>query len=332
MAGILLSIAGSCALVQSAQAGSAAFTDNSRDLMLVFRKTGSDGTPTSAPYVFEVDIGQASIYYGATAGSIIPITAYTTNQLGSLFDDLNDFSWSVSGCVPNIGDSGDPSRPISTLWLTDPRTQDPGTPATAWPREGIYSQAGVASEINNIMQGAVNYAALPSTSSSAVNTATTLAIPAGDGYDADGYLTALGNFDGSFPGDVEITTLPTFTTDGLPSRSDFYELQPGSGEGAYLGYFELSTNGGLTFYAGPLSVSYPAPTLTVSTAGSGAVSIAFASTANGTYTLYYTNAAGLKAPVSTWASVSTNIVGDGTVKAFQQPISGAGTFYSVGVH
>ena len=32
------------------------------------------------------------------------------------------------------------------------------------------------------------------------------------------------------------------------------------------------------------------------------------------------------------AGFNTNIVGDGTVKAFQQPISGAGTFYSVGVH
>ena len=49
-----------------------------------------------------MEIGQASIYYGATAGSTIPITAYSaTAQLGTLFDSLNDLSWSVGGCVPN---------------------------------------------------------------------------------------------------------------------------------------------------------------------------------------------------------------------------------------
>jgi hypothetical protein len=328
MAGILLSIAGFCALVQSVQA-QAGFTDTNRDLMLICRKTGFDGSADIGNYVFEVDIGQASIYYGATAGSSIPVSAYTTAQLSGLFDNLNDFSWSIIACVPNYGDNGNPSKPIGTLWLTDPHTAGPATPSPAWQRESIYVQKQTGGQINSILQNALTYAGSASPSSD--NTATTLAIPTGSGYSANDNLTALGNF-GAFQGDVEITTLATFTTDGLPSICDFYELQPGSGSGAYLGYFELSTNGALTFYAGSSSVSYPAPTLTVSTAGSSTVNIAFSSTANGTYTLYYTNAAGLKAPISTWASVSTNIVGDGTVKSFQQPISGAGTFYSVGVH
>jgi hypothetical protein len=317
------------ALLQSAHAqSSSTFTDTSRDLMLVFRKTGSDGIGTVGSYVFEVDIGQAALYYGAAPGTSIPITAYSaTAQLASLFDNLNDFSWSVSGCVPNTGDSGNPSKPIATLWLTDPRALAT-TPSAAWVRQGVYTQGGAGAYIESILNGALTFAA--TATNSADNTSKSLAIPYGSGDNANSYLTARGNFDGNFQGDVEITTLPTFTTDGTNSISDFYELQPGNGAGAYLGYFQLSTNGTMTFYAGPLS--YPAPTLSVSVIGSSALSISFPSTTNGTYTLYYTTAAGLAAPVTTWATVSTNIIGDGTVKAFQQPISGAGTFYVVGVH
>jgi hypothetical protein len=330
MAGTLLSIAASCSLFQSVQAGPSTFTDTSRDLMLVFRKTGFDGSFDVGQSVFEVDIGQASIYYGATPGTHIPITAYSAGtQLTNLFDDLDDFSWSISGCVPNYGDSGDPSKPITTLWLTDPRAV-PSTPNTSWSRQGTYTQGAAGAHIESILAGALTYAATATNSQD--NTSTALAIPYGSGYNANSYLTAVGNFGGTFPGDVENTTLPTFTTDGLPSISDFYELQPGSGQGTYLGYFELSTNGGLTFYAGPLSVSYPAPTLSVSTVGSGNVNILFLSTANGTYTLYYTNAAGLTSPVSTWATVGTNIIGDGTVKSFQQTIGAAGAYYMIGVH
>jgi hypothetical protein len=331
MAGILSSMAVGCALVLSAHAqGGSTFSYASRDLMLVFRKTGSDGVGTVGSYVFEVDIGQASIYYSAAPGTVIPVTAYSaTSQLANLFDDLNDFSWSVSGCVPNFGDNGDPSYPPTTLWLTDPRPA-PSTPAPAWQSQGSYTQGGSGAEIESILNGAVTYAA--TTTNSTYNTSTSLAIPYGNGNNANSYLTARGNFDGNFQGDVEITTLPTFTTDGLPSICDFYGLEPGTGAGTYLGYFELSTNGSMSFYAGPLAVTYPAPTLSVSTDGIGDVFVSFPSTANGIYTLFCTNAAGLTSPVSTWTATSTNIIGDGTVKTFQQTISGSGAFYVVGVH
>jgi len=327
-AAVLLSLTGLCGLVESVQAQ--VFTDNSRDLILTFRKTGFDGSGDIGQYVFEVDIGQASIYYGAAPGSSIPITAYSsTNQLGMLFDSLNDFSWSVGGCVPNAGDSGDPSIPTRTLWATEPR-QNPNAPASsAWFRSGSFTQGQADSKMNSILDNAAMWAAT-TPPNPLTNTSTAVAIPNGDVYNANGSLGGAGNYLGTFQGDVENTTLPTFTTDGTNSVSDFYELQPGSGPGTYLGYFELSTSGALTFYAVPLS--NPAPTLSISTVGSSTVSISFPSTTIRTYTLHYTNAAGLAAPVSTWATVSTNIIGDGTVKSFQQPISGTGAFYSVSVH
>jgi hypothetical protein len=326
IAAVLLSLAGFCALVQSVQAQG--FTDTNRDLILTFRKTGFDGGSVGS-VVFEVDIGQASIYYNATPGSSTPITAYSsTAQLGTLFDSLNDLSWSVSGCVPNAGDSGDPSIPTRTLWVTDPRLS-PNTPAAPWTSHSIYTQGAADSHIVAILANAQTWAN-STAADSVTNTPTAAAIPAGNGNNADGSLGALGNYLGTFQGDVENTTPSVFTSAGSPSRSDLYQLEPGSGPGTYLGYFELSTNGGMIFY-GP-ALTFPVPSLTASTNGTGNFLISFPTTANGIYTLYYTNAAGLTAPVSTWQTVATNITGDGTIQSFQQTISGPGTFYTVGVH
>jgi hypothetical protein len=327
MAAGLLSLAGSCAIDQSVQAQG--FTDNSRDLILTFRKTGFDGGAVGS-VVLEVDLGQASIYYGTTPGSSIPITTYSsTAQLGTLFDSVDDLSWSVGGCVPNAGDSGDPSIPTRTLWVTEPR-QDPNVQASpAWNRAGSYTQGTTDAKINSVLDNAATWAT-SAASDSVTNTATAVAIPAGNVYNANGSLGGAGNYLGTFQGDVENTTPSDFDSAGAPSRSDLYELQPGSGAGTYLGYFELGTDGSMTFH-GP-ALTFPAPIPSASTDGAGNVIISFPTTANGTYSLSYTNAVGLAAPVSTWPTVGTNVIGDGTVKSFEQSISGPGTFYSVGVH
>ena len=309
-------------MAQSAHA--AGFTDTSRDLILTFRESGG-------PVVFEVDLGQASTYYGAASGTSIPITAYSSSaQLMTLLGTVDGLGWSVGGCVPNAGDSGDPSKPPRTLWVTAPRT-DPNTPAPAWLRESTYTQAGADSHIVSILVNAETWA--DSAAADAVtNTPTALAIPSGSGDNADGSLGALGNYLGTFQGDVENTTPADFDSAGSPSRSDLYELQPGSGAGTYLGYFELATDGSMTFHAPSAGNTQPAPNLSASTDGAGNFYISFQTTTNGTYSLSYTNSAGLTAPVSTWPTVGTNIIGDGTVKAFQQTIGGADTFYSVSVH
>lgn len=327
MAVLLLSLAGLCAPEQSVQAQG--FTDTSRDLILTFRKTGFDGG-TVGSVVFEVDIGQASIYDSVASGSSVPITAYSaSSQLTNLFDSLDDLSWSVGGCVPNAGDSGDPSKPIATLWVTEPR-QDPNVQVSpAWHRSGSYTQGQADSKINSILNNAAIWATTAA-ADSVTNTATAAAIPAGNVYNANGSLGGAGNYLGTFQGDVENTTPPTFDSSGSSSVSDFYRLEPGSGPGTYLGYFQLNTDGTMTFN-GP-SLTFPTPNVIASTNGAGNVNISFPTTLNGIYTLYYTNAVGLSAAVSTWPTVSTNIIGNGSTESFQQPISGPGTYYVVGVH
>src|SRR5665213_376739 len=327
--GILIFIAGSCTPFQSAHAQ---FTNTDRDLTLTFRKTGSDGSGDIGSVVFEVDIGQASIYYGAAAGSTISISAYNkSNQLAKEFDSLNDLSWSVGGCVPNAGDTGDTSKPTRTLWVTQPR-QDPTVQASpGWSRSSAFTQGQADSKIQSILDNARTWASTVA-ADPITNTPFAAAIPAGNVYNANGSLGGAGNYLGTFQGNVENTTPSLFTFGSSPSRSDFYELQPGGGQGAYLGYFELRTDGSMTFNAKPLVQTYPAVTLSVTTNASGAVLVSFPSTLNGTYLLHYTNIAGLTAPVTAWPTASGTIIGDGTVKTFQQNISGAGIFYSVSVH
>jgi len=60
-----------------------------------------------------------------------------------------------------------------------------------------------------------------------------------------------GNFSGTFSGNAENTTPSGFASLGQPIRSDLYELQPGSGQGNYLGYFQLNTDGSMFFSAVP---------------------------------------------------------------------------------
>jgi hypothetical protein len=57
--------------------------------------------------------------------------------------------------------------------------------------------------------------------------------------------------------------------------------------------------------------------------------ISFGSSSSVTYSLFYTNAAGLGAPVSNWPSLPGTISGDGTTKSFQDTTTDAARFYRV---
>jgi hypothetical protein len=331
-AAVLLSIAGSLSLLEGVQAGPTVFVYTNRDLVVSFRKTGADGVGTVSANDFEVDIGQASIYYSAAPGSTTHITQYTAAQIAGIFDSVNDMNWSVAGCVPAT-DTSNPSVPVKSLWMTAPRA-NPAVPAAAWVRNSASTQGTTAADINSILQNAAFYSGTIS-NNSLTNNGSAIAIPVGSGHEAGAFLGSLGNFLNTFQGDVENTTPPTFTTGGAASRSDLYQLNPDSTgtqpAGAYLGYFELETNGSMVFVAASTAVSVPAPTLTA-TAANGVETISFPSFSGATYTLYYTNSAGLAAPIHTWPAVSTNIAGDGSTKSFQQTITDPNRFYSVGAH
>jgi hypothetical protein len=324
--GVLLSVAGSCALLQSAQAQ---FTDQNSDLILIMRKvTAGDLGAVD----FEVDLGPASTYYNTPANTTVDITQYTTAQLDAAFPDAyaaGNLNWSVSGSVPLSG--GDPNKPVQTLWMTDPRPLPTTPPGTVWQRKSTYQQGPTALKIATVLYNAKVWGgSVPA--DAGTNTPTEVAITTGTEYCADPTLTAVGNYT-TFQGDIENTTPALFAYFTTPSRSDFYELQPGSGAGTYLGYFQLAPDGSLTYNT--LQASYPVPVPMIALNNSGAtVVISYQSAAGGTYTLYSNNTAGLSSPVTGWSAVGGSITGDGTVQSFpSQPIvSGAATYYVISVH
>ena len=137
--------------------------------------------------------------------------------------------------------------PNSTLWVTRPRS-DVNVQTSPWVAKSAFSQGGTAQRIFGINNG------LGSTFASQVSVSMAT-IPDGDTQSAHNYLTDLGNYQGTFQGDVANNT-GTFTQ---PVRSDLYELRPASGnpDGRYLGYFELSPNGGMSFNSAFTAVPEP---------------------------------------------------------------------------
>jgi hypothetical protein len=326
-AAAMVVIAGSLSILQNACADTPVFVYTNRDMMLTLRKTGADGGTTGANDL-EVNIGQASLYYGAA--STVNVSQYTGAQIGGAFDNLNDLSWSVGGMVP-ISDTGPTNVPIKTIWVTAPRT-DPNVQAAPWVRNSSSTQGTTVGEMNSVLGNASFYSGTVA-ADPLKNTASVVSVPVGGGHEAGAFLGSLGNYKSTFQGDVENTTSPTFVTDGQPSRSDLYELRPDSTgtqpAGKYLGYFELHTDGTMVFV--PPSTLPPAPKLTISVSG-GTSTISFATTVGATYSLYLTNAAGLTTPILTWPVVSTNITGDGSSHSFQVNSSAANQFYSVVAH
>ena len=100
-----------------APAANAQFTYNALDVLAVFRQTASPNLD------LEVDLGQASIYYGLSQtapGSTISINNYNLTQFNTAFPGgVSGVSWAVMGAVPN--NFGTVAHPVRTVWLTDPR-------------------------------------------------------------------------------------------------------------------------------------------------------------------------------------------------------------------
>jgi len=235
-AAALLAAVGSASSFTALQAQTFAY--NPQDLILGFRQTGGSSD-------LEVNIGQASLYYNATPGSILTIGQYDNSQLSSAFSSLDNLSFSISGAVRA---SGDPVNPIQTLWLTEPRL-DLNTQTTPWLRQSQFSQGTVGGQIAGIGSGGVSYAG--SIPAGPNNTPTALVIPDGDPNAYHQFIGDSGDFNGTFQGNVENATGTGFGAGGQPLRSDLYQLRPGTGAGTYLGYFELSPAGTMTFTAVP---------------------------------------------------------------------------------
>ncbi|EEF58446.1 PEP-CTERM sorting domain-containing protein [Pedosphaera parvula] len=230
------------AVANSAQAQ---FTYANRDMIAVFRQTGSPD--------MVVNLGQASIYYdlGTTApGSTITINNYSPAQFSAAFSSgAVGVNWAVMSGVP-VG-NGDATRPARTVWITAPRL-DLNTQTSPYQRDTGSTQVSWLSTIRGVAgagstAGAAAWGA--GTPADPISNSPTVAIiPSSDPSSYTQIAGTAGNLNGTFgQGSIENGSVTSFTDE----RSDLYEVRPGTGDAIYLGFFDLNGQGALTFTAVP---------------------------------------------------------------------------------
>jgi hypothetical protein len=160
------------------------------------------------------------------------------------------------------------------------------------------------------------------------NTEVGVVIPTGNSL-SYGVVIGSGNFGGSFQGNAEQTTPANFASASDGVRSDFYELRPGSGPGTYLGYFELRPDGELSLVPAGSIPSVPRPTITGFARSGGTNFFTFDTTSNVTYSVLFTNTAGLGAALTNWPAATPAIPGTGQAVIFSEPVSEADRFYVI---
>jgi hypothetical protein len=324
------------ALVADARAQSFVYKNN--DLLLGFRKNGVYQENNE----LVVDIGQASNYVNAAIGSIIPVTNFSLAQLApGTFSSLNNLSWSVTGWYTG---TSYPGYPTYTLWVTVPRANInvQSVPATRLDRS---TQQTTRSEIVSILANA-SFISTDLGTSNAYNNVYLVreGISAYPTHILSVFMggivdNSVGTLHDTWPeGNLEISTGNSFSSS---VRSDLYEVRPTNDQNGnpivdphtgtnglayYVGYFELNSDGTMNFIR--QASNPPAPVLSIVRSGNTST-ISFSSANGSTYSLYYTNAAGLAAPLPNWPSLPSTISGDGNNKSFNDTTSDADRVYRV---
>lgn len=282
------------------------------DVLVCFRKGGND---------MVVDAGQSlSTLTNATPNQRISITGYTGTQLAAV--GTNGVSWSAFTWLSN-----------NTLFVTKARTSLDDQTAP-WQAKSSSAQSGTALCMATIPPGALdelNLLVYPVSTPTAV-----VEEDSSDGNpnytDGLSYNDALagsygGNFDGNFVGNPENTTLNTFTTSGKVVRSDFYQMTPTSGYalGKWLGYFELSTNGAMTYVAYPSTT----PVMASITRSGNLTTITYTTGLYGTYTLRGTNSLTSGTAMANWPAIATLTSGDTATHTITDTTTDDIRFYTI---
>jgi hypothetical protein len=319
------------------------FTYKDSDLCAGFRKVTALGN-----YEAVVNLGQASNFVNAAIGTTNPITAYTIFQLiPGCFTASTNLTWSVFG-YHFTSSTAYPGYPNGTLWITVPRTSNNMRSSDA-ARQNIGMLNAMKYQMQSILDGTKFISKDLATAT--VYNATNFVRESTDLYgghlysdlmasQADSTLGTLG--DTWLDSNLEITTPGVFTGS---VRSDLYEVRPLTTSGGtvitdphtgtnglayYVGYFEFKADGTMSFVREAVSTAVTPTPVTLYFGRTNSVNtISFQSSNIVTYTLLFTNSAGLSAAASTWPALPGTIAGDGTVKSFTDTTTTSNRFYRV---
>jgi hypothetical protein len=304
----------------SVRANTFAYTNG--NVLLCFRKANPTTYASLGGNDLMVNIGPISVFTNMTANTKMTITGYTGTQLAQVA--TNSVGWSAWTYFDES------ITGTNTLFMTRPRTSlNNQTAPYAIQNHNSYIQ--VISKMGAIVQGAIdnaNYSAF--NSSSAVLESDSW--NEGEGGSLS-YYSGLGttfDFNGSFQADPEQYNPANFTTSGNPLRSDFYWLYPSSAsklKAVFLGYFELSTNGVMTYTAYPTPALVTPTILSITRTGTTST-VTFTTGSSGTYFLRGTNSLTTGTASTNWPSISS-VAGDGSNHSLSDVTTSTNKFYII---
>jgi len=307
------------------------------DLLVCFR-------PASGTYDLVVDAGPVTAFINLPIGQKITVNPTYYNGAQLAYVGTNNIFFSALACQRLPG-----AHATNNLWVTRARSSL-NTQSTPWPCRNAATAGTAASQIDSIGSDAANitlggdpFGSSPASGSSYVVEPEGGSTGSGSYFDSYNYLmTTAGNLGGTFWGDsggisLEQGTPANFTTAGQPVRADFYQLlstnaiaNPTNNQaGTYLGYFELATNGVLTYTAGPSPSTVIAPRI-VSIVRTGTTNtIAFTTGSSGTYTLRGTNSLASGTGVTNWPPIGSSLAGNGLTNSLKEVTTDSPRFYTI---
>ncbi len=326
-------------LVMPEAANAQYYTSGFGDVNLGFRKTNPSGN-----YELVVNAGNITNLLAKTPGSVTTITSFSASQLSDAFSDFNNLEWSASAGFSTFGAWG--GFPQNTIWFTQPRV-NASTPSSAPARMSGNAQALVMQRITSI-GGNAHSLSIQLGTTGTDNNSTVVREPVANSFDYSVQIKSkvdpsVGNFQDYLPSPAENTTPAGFTSQSSPSVCDLYQSVPvnsvdpntgnTSGAAYFVGFFTLNTDGTMTFTRASANAPQPpVPTITAFTRTNTTSYVSFTTTndASFTYTLYFTNSAGLTTSVTNWPH-SGAVTGDGSVKTLTDVTTNTARFYRVGV-
>ncbi|HEX7654501.1 MAG TPA: hypothetical protein VF607_13420 [Verrucomicrobiae bacterium] len=280
------------------------------DVLICFRKSAGD---------MVVDAGNISTFTGLTVNQRYPISSYTGTQLSQV--GTNSLAWSAFTWKSD-----------STLYVTKPRPSAAvGVQTTPWSPQTAANQNQTIYRMAKVVAGAQDEASYTgfSTASAVITEDSSIGNPNfinGLSYrDAIFGSGSTANFFTTFQGVPENVTPSTFITSGKVQRSDFYQLTPATGSATWLGYFELSTNGSLSYVAYPLTT----PVLQSIVRSGNQTTITYTAGVYGTYTLRSNASLNSGTAQTSWPAVGTLTSGDNTTHTITFTDNNPVSFYTI---
>ncbi len=284
------------------------------DVLLCFRKATGD---------LVVDAGNISTFTGLTANQRYGISSYTGSQLATANSGpgTNGVAWSSFTWLSD-----------KTIYITKPRPAAAlGTQTTPWTPQTGASQNNVINRMNKVVQGAQDEFTFngASTGTAVITEDSSIGnINFANGLSYRDAIFGSGstaNFFTTFQGVPENTTPNNFITAGKLQRSDFYQLSPGGASATWLGYFELSTNGAMTYVAYPSST----PVIQSISRVGNQTTINYTAGIYGTYTLRKNTSLNSGTPLLSWTSVATLTSGDTASHSITFTDNNTVSFYTI---